>query len=147
MLGKYNPQATLYDVGNVWPLALPKNSFYGQLAGAADRLFSDDDFAGFYCHNNGRPSVPPSQLALMLVMQTHDGVSDAEAIQSSAYDLRWAAVLRRPAGEPLCAKSTLQLFRAHLVLHEQAKIILAVQKSLMVKPGNPPRSRVVARAH
>ena len=59
----------------------------------------------------------------MLVMQAHDGVSDAEAIESSSYDLRWAAVLRRHAGEPLCAKSTLQLFRAHLVLHEQAKTI------------------------
>jgi hypothetical protein len=128
MLGKYNPQATLYDVGNVWPLALPKNSFFGQLAAAADRLFLDEDFADFYCHNNGRPSVPPSQLALMVVMQAHDLVSDAEAIEKSAYDLRWAAVLRRHAGEPLCAKSTLQLFRAHLVLHEQAKIIF--QKSV-----------------
>jgi hypothetical protein len=123
MLGKHNPQATLYDVGNVWPLELAKNSFYGQLAGAADRLFSDEDFAVLYCHNNGRPSMPPSQLALMLLMQAHDLVSDAEAIEKSAYDLRWAAVLRRHAGEPFCAKSTLQLFRAQLVLHEEAKTI------------------------
>jgi len=123
MLGKHNPQASLYDVGNVWPLELKQNSFYGQLAGAADRLFSDEDFAVLYCDNNGRPSVPPSQLALMLLMQAHDLVSDAEAIEKSAYDLRWAAVLRRHAGEPFCAKSTLQLFRAQLVLHEEAKTI------------------------
>jgi hypothetical protein len=31
----------------------------------------------FYCVDNGRPSVPPSQLALMLVMQAKAGVSDA----------------------------------------------------------------------
>src|SRR6185436_9497032 len=34
------------------------------------------------------------------------------------FDLRWAAVLERAAGEPLCAKSTLQLFRSHLILHD-----------------------------
>jgi hypothetical protein len=123
MIGKKNPQASLYDVGNVFSLKLSEGSFYGQLAGAADRLFRDEDFAAFYCADNGRPSVPPSQLALLLVLQAKDGVSDAEAIESSAYDLRWCAVLRRSAGEPLCAKSTLQLFRAHLVLHDAAKAI------------------------
>ena len=56
-------------------------------------------------------------------MQARDGVSDAEAIEHTAYDARWCAVLRRGIGEPLCAKSTLQLFRAHLVLKETAKAI------------------------
>lgn len=123
MLGKQKSQASLYDVGNVFALQLPDGSFYGQLACAAERLFRDEDFASFYCADNGRPSVPPSQLALMVVMQARDGVSDMEAIESSAYDLRWCAVLRRHAGDPFCAKSTLQLFRAHLVLHDQARTI------------------------
>lgn len=123
MIGKQSAQASLYDVGNVFPLQLAKADFYGQLAKAAEKLFRDEDFAVFYCADNGRPSVPPSQLALMLVMQAKAGMSDAEAIESSAYDLRWCAVLRRHGGEPLCAKSTLQLFRAHLVLHDQAKSI------------------------
>lgn len=123
MIGKRSPQASLYDVGNVWPLKLASSSFFGQLAEAGDRLFKDQDFAEFYCQDNGRPSVPPSELALLLVMQTHDGVSDAEAIARTAYDLRYSAVLRRHAGEPLCAKSTLQLFRAHLVLYEKARSI------------------------
>lgn len=77
MIGKQSAQASLYDVGNVFPLELAKDSFYGQLAGAADRLFRDEDFAVFYCADNGRPSVPPSQLALILVLQARDGVSDA----------------------------------------------------------------------
>lgn len=123
MIGKRKTQGSLYDVGNVFALTLDPKSFHGQLACAADRLFKDEDFAAFYCADNGRPSVPPSQLALMLILQARDGVSDAEAIASSAYDLRWCAVLGRPAGEPLCAKSTLQLFRSHLVLHDGAKAI------------------------
>src|SRR5439155_27045121 len=94
-----------------------------QLALAAPRLFSDADFTAFYSEKMGRPSVPPSQLRLMTLLQHEAGCSDAEAVARSGYDLRWAAVLRRVAGEPLCAKSTLQLFRAHLVLHDEVRTI------------------------
>ena len=123
MIGKVSKQNTLFDVGNVYDLVLPANSFHAQLATAAPTLFSDDDFAKFYSARMGRPSVPPSQLALMLILQTYDVVSDEEAIARSGCDLRWAAVLRRHAGTPFCAKSTLQLFRSHLVLHPDIKIV------------------------
>jgi hypothetical protein len=123
MIGERRPQRELFDVGNVYDLALSPGSFHAQLALAAPRLFADRDFAGFYSERMGRPSVPPSQLALVTLMQHEAGCSDVEAVARTAYDLRWAAVLRRAAGEPLCAKSTLQLFRAHLVLHEEVRRI------------------------
>ncbi len=123
MLGTVSKQNALFDVGNVYDLALPARSFHAQLALAAPTLFSDAEFSKCYSENMGRPSVPPSQLALMLILQTYEDVSDEEAIARSAYDLRWAAVLRRSAGTPFCAKSTLQLFRAHLVLHPDIKLV------------------------
>lgn len=123
MLGKRTSQRPLFDVGNVWPLELKAGSFHAQLAQAAARLFDDADFARFYAERLGRPSVPPSLLALVLLMQHEAGVSDQEAVDRTAYDLRWAAVLGRVAGEALCAKSTLQLFRAHLILHEAVRAI------------------------
>jgi hypothetical protein len=123
MIGKRGRQRELFDVGNVYDLALPPGSFHAQLARAADRLFRDEDFATFYAERLGRPSVPPSLLALMTLMQHEAGCSDEEAVARSAYDLRWAAVLRRKAGEPLCAKSTFQLFRTHLVLHEGVRTL------------------------
>ena len=97
---------------------------------AAPHLFSDEDFAAFYSDRMGRPSVPPAQLALMTLLQHEAGCSDAEAVARSGYDLRWAAVLRRAAGQPLCAKSTFQLFRAHLLLHDEVRTIF--QRSLEV---------------
>ncbi|HEY3280733.1 MAG TPA: IS1182 family transposase [Armatimonadota bacterium] len=118
MLGRRKKQVSLFDVGNVWPLELPEGSFHGQLAQAAPRLFQDEAFLSFYSERVGRPSVPPSQLALMLLLQQQAGCSDEEAVERSGFDLRWAAVLGRHAGAPLCAKSTLQLFRSHLILHE-----------------------------
>jgi hypothetical protein len=123
MMGKRNAQRELFDVGNVYLLELEPGSFHGQLAQAAPRLFGDDEFAAFYDRRTGRPSVPPSQLALLTLLQHEAGVSDAEAVARSAYDLRWAAVLGRAAGTPLCAKSTFQEFRAHLVLHDEVRLI------------------------
>ncbi len=123
MIGKRKAQARLFDVGNVYPLALKAGSFHSQLAEAAPRVFADDDFAAIYSDRLGRPSVPPSLLALALLLQNEAGVSDEEAIERTAFDLRWAAVLGRAAGEPLCAKSTLQLFRAHLILHEGIRTV------------------------
>ena len=123
MLGKRKAQRDLFDVGNVFPVALDPASFHGQLAGAAERLFRDADFAAFYADRLGRPSAPPSLLALMTLLQHECGCSDAEAVARTAFDLRWAAVLRKAAGEPLCAKSTFQLFRAHLVLHEGVRTL------------------------
>ena len=119
MLGRQSSQLDIFDVGNVFPLELKPKSFHGQLASVSGDLFSDDEFAGLYCNSNGRPSVPPSRLALLMILQTYHRVSDLEAVERSGYDLRWCAVLRQPGGTPLCAKSTLQLFRAQLILHEK----------------------------
>jgi hypothetical protein len=123
MLGKRSAQRDLFEVGNVFRLELDPKSFHGQLAAVALRLFNDDDFAAFYDAQQGRPSVPPSQLALLTLLQHEAACSDAEAVARSTFDLRWAAVLGRTAGTPLCAKSTFQLFRAHLVLHDGVRTI------------------------
>src|SRR5215211_3965769 len=123
MLGKRKPQRELFDVGNVFALELDPRSFHGQLAAAAPRLFHDDDFARFYADRLGRPSVPPAQLALLTLLQHEAACSDQEAVARSAFDLRWPAVFGRSAGTPLCAKSTFQLFRAHLVLHDGVRTI------------------------
>ena len=123
MVGKRLAQLSVFDVGNVFDLKLSSKSFHFQLAKAAPTLFKDENFAAFYKEKLGRPSVPPSLLALLTLLQHEAGISDDAAIQSTTYDLRWAAVLRKEAGLPLCAKSTLQLFRAHLTLHPEVAVI------------------------
>jgi hypothetical protein len=124
LIGKRSTQVTLFDVGNVFAHAPDPKTFHGQLARISDELFRDEDFAALYKEGKGRPSTPPSLLALTLLMQTSEGLSDEAAIRHTACDLDWAAVLRRHAGTPLCAKSTLQLFRSHLILHEDFRTFL-----------------------
>lgn len=124
MMGKRQPTGTLFDVGNVFPFRPKPGTFHAQLAEAAPRLFQDEAFQDLYDPCRGRYSVPPSELALLLLLQAEAGCSDEETLVRSACDLRWCAVLRKLAGEPLCAKSTYQDFRARLVLDEKADTVL-----------------------
>jgi hypothetical protein len=98
-------------------------TFYGFLARHRSELFRDEDFAMLYCPDNGRSSVPPSLLAIALLLQAHDRVSDAEAKRRADLDLSWKVALGIDIDERPFAKSTLQLFRAQLILHERAQEI------------------------
>src|SRR5215216_7797541 len=105
-----------------------RDSFYGFLASHRTELFQDEDFTDLYCSDNGRPSVPPSLLAMALLLQVHDGVSDEEAKARADFDLRWKVALGIGLEERPFAKSTLQLFRARLIIHERVRTVF--QKSL-----------------
>jgi Transposase DDE domain/Transposase domain (DUF772) len=67
---------------------LPERSIYRLLHAERDRLFPDELFADLYVHH-GRRSVPPSILAVVVVLQRLEGCSDREAVDRFAYDLRW----------------------------------------------------------
>jgi hypothetical protein len=117
-----------------------RDSFYGFLALHRGELFRDEDFAVLYCLDNGRPSVSPSLLATALLLQTYEGVSDEEAKLRADFDLRWKVALGLHIEDRPFAKSTLQLFRAHLILHDQVRAVF--QRSLVfaretgyVRPG------------
>jgi transposase len=67
---------------------LPQRSIYRLLHAERDRLFADELFADLYVQH-GRRSVPPSILAVVMVLQRLEGCSDREAVDRFAYDLRW----------------------------------------------------------
>ena len=99
------------------------------------RLFRDADFAEFYCPDNGRDSVPPSLLATVLLLQSHDKVSDAEAKARADFDLRWKVALGIEAEDRPFAKSTLQVFRAQLMLHGKVREVFESSLRLARESG------------
>ena len=118
MLGRRESQGDFFRPDHVFRDHVGEDTFYGMLARHGAEWFRDEDFVALYREDFGRPSVPPSQLAVALLLQAHDSVSDEEAISRSAFDLRWKVALSLELDEKLCAKSTLQRFRAQLILHE-----------------------------
>jgi hypothetical protein len=150
MLGRRGPQRGLFEADTAYGEFVGRDSFYGWLASQRDELFRDEEFAGLYVLDNGRPSVPPSLLATALVLQTYDGVSDEEAKQRADYDLRWKVALGVELDARPFAKSTLQEFRAQLIVHEQAALIfrrsleLARQRGRFRTKGGQARQLTVA---
>jgi hypothetical protein len=146
MLGKRSAQRGLFEADTRYGEFVGQRTFYGYLASQRDELFRDEDFAALYSCERGRPSVPPSLLATALVLQTYDGVSDEEAKQRADYDLRWKVALGLEVETRPFAKSTLQEFRAQLIVHEQPRALF--QRSLEVakhrgvwKKGKAPQER------
>jgi len=128
MLGKRLAQRGLFEADHLYIDHVGRDSFYGFLASQRGQIFHDEDFAELYCPNNGRNSVPPSLLATALLLQTYDRVSDQEAKGRADFDLRWKVALGIGIEDRPFAKSTLQLFRAQLILHDKVREVF--QKSL-----------------
>ena len=128
MLRERSPQRGLFDADHLYLGYVGAETFYGFLAEQRDELFRDEDFAEFYSPDWGRPSVPPSLLATALLLQAHDRVSDEEAKARADYDLRWKVALGVEVDARPFAKSTLQVFRAQLVLKEPMRAVF--QRSL-----------------
>ena len=123
MLGKRSPQANLFSADKLYLQHVGEKSFYGFLAREGRKLFRDEDFAKLYSEDNGRTSVPPTILALALLLQAYDRVSDEEAKARADFDLRWKVALGIEIDTRPFAKSTLQEFRAQLVIHEKARAL------------------------
>ena len=120
MLGKRSLQRGLFEADHLYLDFVGRDTFYGFLASQRGRLFRDEDFGVLYCPDNGRNSVPPSMLCTALMLQAHDCVSDEEAKARADFDLRWKVGLGTEIEDRPFAKSTLQLFRSQLIIHEQA---------------------------
>ena len=135
MIGKRSAQRGLFDADHLYLDLVGRDTFYGFLALQRDEIFRDEDFAHLYCTDNGRDSVPPSLLATALLLQTYERVSDEGAKARADFDIRWKVALGLKIEERPFAKSTLQLFRAHLVLHEDARRVFERSLQLARKSG------------
>ena len=118
-LGRQLRRPELPTVGARWcEAALPEGSVYRFLARERARLFPPELFADLF-QPTGRRSVPPSILAVVMVLQRLEGLSDREAADRFAFDVRWryaAGVADAVAGEETAsfAHTVLVDFRARL---------------------------------
>ena len=135
MLGERSDQRGLWEADRLYLDHVGRDTFYGLMASLRGRLFRDADFAAFYCLDNGRDSVPPSLLATALLLQSHDKVSDAEAKARADFDIRWKVALGIEVEDRPFAKSTLQVFRAQLILHDKVREVFESSLRLARESG------------
>jgi transposase len=123
MLATTSGQVGLFDAAElVGPL--PEGSFFALLADHGDRIVRDQDFAACYSAGMGRPSIPPSLLAMVLLLQYRTGVSDEQAMECIAWDLRWKIALGLSVDHRGWHPTSLTKFRARLLLHRLERVAL-----------------------
>ncbi len=120
MLGRRTPQMSLFDAASL-PHRVAPESFYGRMGAIAETLFPDDDLKQLFDPNTGRPSLPPSVMSGVTLLQFYDDVSDGEAVERTLYDLRWKVALHLPLDYAGFDPSSLSYFRKRLVEGKQER--------------------------
>jgi hypothetical protein len=139
-LGRQLRRPELPTTGARWcEAALPEGSVYRFLAHERGRLFPPELFADLF-EPTGRRSVPPSILAVVMVLQRLEGLSDREAADRFAFDVRWryaAGVADAVAGEETAsfAHTVLVDLRARLRRSEDPDRIFRVTCELARQVG------------
>lgn len=103
---------------------LREGSFFALLAEHGERIVRDEDFAACYSERIGRPSIPPSLLARVLLLQYRTGCSDEQAMECVTWDLRWKVALGLAVDHAGWHPTSLTKFRARLLLHELERVAL-----------------------
>ena len=76
-----------------------------------------------------------------MLLQAHDKVSDAEAKARADFDIRWKVALGVEIEDRPFAKSTFQVFRAQLILHDKVREVFEQSLRLAREKGYLKRGR------
>ena len=111
MQGRERADRQLLDAQALVGHLVPAGSMFAFLAGHRGELFTDEDFADLFPSGRGRPSVPASVMASVMVLQVLHDYSDAEAAEAARCDLRWKAACGFPLDHGGFDPSTLVYWR------------------------------------
>jgi Transposase domain (DUF772)/Transposase DDE domain len=119
MQGRERVDRQLLDAGALVGHLVPAGSMFAFLAAHRVDLFGDEDFADLFPSGKGRPSVPASVMASVMVLQVLHDYSDAEAAEAARCDLRWKAACGFPLDHAGFDPSTLVYWRRRLAKSER----------------------------
>ena len=113
MQGTEKPDRELLDALGLCGALVREGSVYRFLAEHRLRLFGDGLFADLF-GGRGRPSVPGSVIAVVMVLQALEGCSDREAVERLRCDVRWKAAAGLGIDDEGFDASVLTLWRQRL---------------------------------
>ena len=122
------------------------DSIHALLARECFALFPDELFADLFA-DLGRRSVPPMVVAVVMVLQRLEGLSDREAVERFTFDARWKyAAGGLPFDHPGFAHTVLVDMRARLARSERPEPDLRAD-ARGGQGGRPRRRPAGARFH
>jgi Transposase domain (DUF772)/Transposase DDE domain len=135
MQGKERMDRQLLDAGALVGHLVPAGSMFAFLAAHRGELFTDEDFADLFPSGRGRPPVPASVMASVMVLQVLHDCSDAEAAEAARCDLRWKAACGFPLDHPGFDPSTLVYWRRRLARSDRPHRINDAVAAVIAQTG------------
>jgi transposase len=115
--------------------AFPKGNRYMTMRDKLGVFYSDQDFASLY-PTQGQPAETPWRLALVLVFQFMEGLSDRQAAEAVCSRIDWKYALSLELSDPGFDASVLSEFRSRLIQGGQEMFLLdaiaSVKRSVIV---------------
>ena len=134
MQGTEKPDRELLDALGLCGALVREGSVYRFLAEHRLRLFGDGLFADLF-GGRGRPSVPGSVIAVVMVLQALEGCSDREAVERLRCDVRWKAAAGLGIDDEGFDASVLTLWRQRLRASERPERIFDAVRGVAAECG------------
>ena len=135
MQGKERADRELLDAQALVGHLVSAGSMYGFLAARRGELFTDEDFADLFPSGRGRPSVPASVMASVMVLQALQDCSDAEAAEAARCDLRWKVACGFPLDHGGFDPSTLVYWRRRIAKSDRPHRVNDAVKTVIGQTG------------
>ena len=113
------------ETSRVARAAFPKGCLVMRARDALGPLFTDEQFAALFAAR-GRPAWSPARLALVLVLQFVEGLTDRQAADAVRARLDWKYALGLDLDDPGFDASVLTEFRARLLADGQTERLLTL---------------------
>lgn len=118
-LGYIVPEQT----ARVAQAAFPKGNLYMQMQAELGLLYSNRQFAHLFS-STGQPAEDPARLALILVMQTIEGLPDRQTADAVRARIDWKYALALDLTDPGFDDSVLSEFRSRLLTGQSELLLL-----------------------
>ncbi|MGH3961610.1 IS1182 family transposase [Mycobacterium sp.] len=114
---------------------VPEGSMFAFLAAHRQKLFVDKEFEDLFPSGRGRPSIPASVMASILVLQTLHDLSDRETADAARCDLRWKVATGMALDHNGFDASTLVYWRNRLAKSQRPHRINEAVRTVVAETG------------
>jgi transposase len=122
------------ETARVAKAAFPKGNPYLKLRDELGVIFEDEAFESYFAER-GQPAYSPARLALVLILQYAEGLSDRQAAEAVRARLDFKYVLGLELTDPGFDASVLSEFRTRLIEGEPGKQLLDKMLTLLMEKG------------
>lgn len=133
--GVERPDRELLDAEALVGHLVAPGGMFAFLAGHRQDLFPDNEFEDLFPSGKGRPSIPASVMASILVLQTLHDLSDRETAEAARCDLRWKVATGMALDHNGFDPSTLVYWRKRLAKSDRPHRINEAVRRVVAETG------------